>query len=288
MTNRDRRAQIAQQTLDILNAGYYVSPAGKTIDISEALHLAVENSIHYSPDDFGQLFSRRDEIAASSEVRHMTAFRVLNTTTLSAARQAINVDVTAKVLCLNFASAKNPGGGFLNGSQAQEESLARGTGLYPCIVQMSKMYIANRHYSSCLYTDHMIYSPKVPVIRNDDDVLLEESYCVSIVTAPAVNAGAVMSNEKQNISRIQSTMLDRIEKILSIAAAHHSDGLILGAWGCGVFKNDPANVARWFHHHLIGNKAFSGLFKEVVFAVLDNSPDKKSIRAFDSVFRQSN
>jgi len=69
---------------------------------------------------------------------------------------------------LNFASAKNPGGGFLGGGSAQEESLARSSGLFPCINQMQQMYETNRAYRSCLYTDHMIYSPRVPVFRDDE------------------------------------------------------------------------------------------------------------------------
>ena len=66
----------------------------------------------------------------------------------------------------------NPGGGFLSGSQAQEESLARATALYPCLAQMTEMYETNRQLNSPLFTDNMIYSPEVPVFRDDDDILL--------------------------------------------------------------------------------------------------------------------
>ena len=113
-----------------------------------------------------------------------------------------------KVLCLNFASAKNPGGGFLNGSQAQEESLARATGLYPCISQMTQLYEKNRYYGSCLYLNDMIYSPQVPVIRDDNDELLNKIFLISILTAPAVNAGAVRKNaKKQEINKIETKLM---------------------------------------------------------------------------------
>src|SRR6185437_10556724 len=99
-----------------------------------------------------------------------------------------------RVLALNFASARHPGGGFLKGSQAQEESLARASGLYACIAPLRGMYDANHRFRSCLYTDHLIYSPDVPVFRADNDSLLDHPYPVSFVTAPAVNAGAVRTN----------------------------------------------------------------------------------------------
>ncbi len=105
------------------------------------------------------------------------------------------------------------------------------------------MYEANRQSSSCLYTEHMIYSPDVPVFRDDDDVLLDEPYAVSIVTAPAVNAGVVRAKEPRNVARIEPVMRARIERVLALAVVNGHDVLVLGAWGCGVFGNDPTQVA---------------------------------------------
>lgn len=186
---------------------------------------------------------------------------------------------------MNFASAKNPGGGFLGGSSAQEESLARSSGLYACINQMKQMYEANRAHRSCLYTDHMIYSPRVPVIRDDDGVLLENPYCASFLTVPAVNAGAVRNNEPKNVDRIAPTMIQRMERLLSVAVIQGHDYLILGAWGCGVFKNDAGNVAQWFYDHLIGNATFQARFNTVVFAVTDWSDERRFIGPFEKRFR---
>ena len=204
---------------------------------------------------------------------------------MNAASRLVNQEGYKKVLCLNFASAKNPGGGFLNGSQAQEESLARATGLYPCISQMMEMYDKNRNSSSCLYLDDMIYSPQVPVIRDDNDQLLDKPFLISILTVPAVNAGAVRKNgKKQEINKIESTMLQRTERLLSVAAVNNYKVLVLGAWGCGVFKNNPDDVARYFHYHLLDNPKFNGLFEKIVFAVLDNAPDESVINAFKERF----
>ncbi len=282
--NREQRAVTAKETINILEKGFYQNQQQETIYIQENLQAAIQNSIHYSEEDFSSLFSqlRNKEI---KENQNLVKFEVNNETTLNAASRLVNQEGFAKVLCLNFASAKNPGGGFLNGSQAQEESLARATGLYPCISQMTQMYQKNRYYGSCLYLDDMIYSPQVPVIRDDNDELLDKPFLISILTVPAVNAGAVRKNgKKQEIKQIESTMLQRTEKLLSVAAVNDYKILVLGAWGCGVFKNNPHDVAGYFHHHLVDNKKFSGLFEKVVFAVLDNTKEGSIVDAFRKRF----
>ncbi|WP_414619742.1 TIGR02452 family protein [Calothrix sp. CCY 0018] len=282
--NREQRAAIAQETVNILEIGFYQNKQKETINIRESLELAIQGSIHYSEDDFFKLFSQLRKKQAR-ENQNQIEFKINNETTLDAANRLVNQESFDKVLCLNFASAKNPGGGFLNGSQAQEESLARATGLYPCISQMTKMYEKNRNYDSCLYLDDMIYSPQVPVIRDDYDRLLDKPFSISILTVPAVNAGAVRKNgKKQEINKIESTMLQRTEKLLSVAAVNDYKVLVLGAWGCGVFKNNPNDVARYFHYHLVENPKFNGLFEKVVFAVLDNTKDESVVGAFRERF----
>lgn len=145
--------------------------------------------------------------------------------------------------CLNFASAKNPGGGFLGGSQAPEASLARSSGLYACISPMEGYDAANRSCGTPLYTDHMTYSPGVPVFRDDAGRLLDEPYLVSFITAPAVNAGAVSKNRPAEVPQILPVMRRRAEYTLKVALDNGEKHLVLGAWGCGVFRNDPAGVA---------------------------------------------
>ena len=112
----------------------------------------------------------------------------------------------------------------------------------------------------------------MPVFRDDDDRLLAEPWHVSVITAPAVNTGAVRRNERSNIYRIEATMIDRIEGILSVAVVHRHDTIVLGAWGCGVFQNDPIDVANWFHAHLLENDTFQGVFRTVVFAIRSQIP----------------
>lgn len=284
MAKRSMRAQIAQETLRIIDQGRYGTATGETVSISANLDAARSGSVLYTPADFGDVFHRRDEVLRGRGNSPVVQFEVANETTLHAAHRLIRGNADARVLALNFASARNPGGGFLNGSQAQEESLARASGLYACLNRLHQMYDVNRQVPSCLYTDHMIYSPDVPVFRDDDDALLEAPYPVSFLTAPAVNAGAIRTNEPQSVSQIGPVMRSRTEKVLSLAVLHGHDVLVLGAWGCGVFANNPEDVSKWFADFLTGDGLFRSAFRMAVFAVLDRSTDRDTIRPFENHF----
>jgi uncharacterized protein (TIGR02452 family) len=283
MSKRTARAQVAQQTLAILEEGAYLHPSGGRIPLREELASARSRSVLYCPDHFQEVFQQRDQRLRDRPPLPV-ACEVVNETTLQAARRLAEGEPGARVLALNFASARHPGGGFLNGSQAQEESLARASGLYPCIAQFREMYDTNARFPSCLYTDHMIYSPDVPVFRDDADALLERPYPVSFVTAPAVNVGALRRNEPGRLGQVEPVMLARMEKVLSLAVVHGHEVVVLGAWGCGVFANDPDRVAGWFHRHLAGAGTFHRAFRKVVFAVLDRTEGRSTIRPFERHF----
>jgi uncharacterized protein (TIGR02452 family) len=279
MTNRNERARIAAETVQILSAGSYAAPSGKTVSILPELNHSINESRLFSP---GQLA----KIAAVESARHATPrIRVINCTTLSAAQKLHTAYGEERIGLLNFASARNPGGGFLSGSQAQEESLARASGLYASLNRMTDYYQANRWSKSALYTDHMIYSPRVPVFRDDTDRLLDEPWSVSMITAPAVNAGVVRSRERENVGRIREVMSRRIAYVLALAAHHGHDALVLGAWGCGVFANDPREVTELFAGYLLGQGQYSQAFAEVVFAILDRRGD--IIRPFAEILESS-
>ena len=185
-----------------------------------------------------------------------------------------------RVGVLNFASARNPGGGFLAGAQAQEESLARSSGLYHSLLKCQSYYHYHRVHRSGLYSDRMIYSPHCPVFRNDDGALLEQPYFVVFITAPAPNAGAVQHNQPSLVAQIEGVLRERAAKLLGLAACHRREVLVLGAWGCGVFRNDPAMVAGIFSELIAPNGRYWGRFRKVVFAVLDTSRSQGTYQAF--------
>jgi uncharacterized protein (TIGR02452 family) len=277
---RNSRAQIAKETVEIAEKGSYQSPAGKLVDIAATMDRCRQGTTLFLPGELDELLGQISPASAG----HVTQFEVVNETTLSAARRLVCERGLAKILCLNFASAKNPGGGFLGGSQAQEESLARSSGLYTSLQTQWTYYEANRGCGTALYTDHMILSPDVPVIRDDAGELLDEPYSASILTAPAVNAGAVRDNDPDKVPQIATTMATRIAKVLAVAARHNYEHLILGAWGCGVFRNDPSEVAGLFASALHHDGRFRNHFKTVVFAVLDTRDGESVIGPFRERF----
>lgn len=269
--NNPNRKELAQETLQVIESGVYKNNLGEAVSIKDETDVAVENSKLFRAEDFPEKFELR-------KIETETTFEVTDETTLEAAKRICKENETANPFVLNFASAKNPGGGFLGGAQAQEESLARSSSLYPCLTANFEMYEFNRRGKSCLYSDYMIYSPRVPVFRNDDGSLIQKPYLVSFLTSPAVNAGIVKQREPQNVHLIESVNKERARKFLWIANQNNHKTLILGAWGCGVFQNEPAMIARIFGDLLKGE--FENCFERVMMAIYDRTPTRKVYQAF--------
>ena len=142
----------------------------------------------------------------------------------------------------------------------------------------------NKKIKSWFYSDDMIYSPDVPVFRDDFGKFLDKYYLCSFFTVPAVNKWSIQKNLSNKVSQIENAMMLRIEKMLALASYNNYDTLILWAWGCWVFWNDPSDVAHYFEKSLLGNWTFKHAFKKVVFTVLDTSEDKKTFKSFENVF----
>src|SRR5262245_50137973 len=160
--SRKRAAEIARDTIEILSAGQYTNRPGELIDIRDNPAAAKAGTVAYPPDAPLPTFTPSDR---------PTTFEVVNDTTLSAARKLVAERLNP--VALNFASARHPGGGFLGGARAQEESLCRASGLYPCI-NRNPMYAHHANLPGGFYTNYAIYSPGVPVIKDDEGELLDE------------------------------------------------------------------------------------------------------------------
>ena len=271
MNPKEQRIALAKTVVEIQDKGWYLNDRKQRVNIRKKMRQAKAGTRLFEPTDF-PLLARQCELQLR-KLNHDMYFEVTPETTLAAAYRWV-VKQHRRPLCLNFASAKHPGGGFLKGAMAQEESIALASGLYRCLMTEPGYYEENRVFKSSLYTDHMILSPDVPIFRSDDNYL-REPYTVSILTSPAPNATAIRSNEPQNEAKILPTLDSRIEKALSIAVVEGYDTLILGAWGCGVFGNDPTKVAQLFAKHLSGR--FLSAFKDVIFAVLDKTEEFEAV-----------
>jgi uncharacterized protein (TIGR02452 family) len=124
----------------------------------------------------------------------------------------------------------------------------------------------------------MIYSPRVPWFRvNSYDPLLSVPFCTAIITAPAPNAGAARRNKTE--LEISTSLRSRCGMVLGLAKHFGHRHLVLGAWGCGVFKNDPELVADSFAYWL-AQPEFHDWFDRVHFAIYDNTKEKRTLKAF--------
>lgn len=280
--NRNKRAGNARQTLEIIAQGNYVATTGEQVHVAERIRQSIEATVLYKEDTLESIL-----VEAENKRRHckqVTTIEVVNCTTMQAAEALLKEG--GKTACLNFASAKNPGGGFLGGSQAQEESLARASSLYATQQKfLTELYEYNRGRHTYLYSDRMIYSPQVVFFRNDNDDLLPQPYTMDVLTAPAVNIGAMRQNKPEELPLAEVAMLSRMDKLLGVFMAQGADSLVLGAWGCGVFLNDPKDVARYFAHYLQPDGKYGRCFRKVVFAVFDRSKNLENIQAFQNAFR---
>lgn len=189
-------------------------------------------------------------------------------------QQALKVIKEDEGICLlNFASYKHPGGGFIRGSMAQEESLCHDSILYNVLSDKKfedEFYNPNlSRLNNGLYTSDLIYTP---------DVLFTSCNKYSdVITCAAPNYGAYVRHNLPH-KDYEKAMESRIDHVLFSAYIEGAKVLILSAYGCGVFKNDPDYVAS-IMHNLLETK-YRGTFEKVIFAI----PDNKNYGAFKKYY----
>lgn len=200
---------------------------------------------------------------------------------------------------LNFASASNPGGGVVNGSSAQEESLCRCSTLYFCLNTQElwdRFYTPHRKERNPLHNDDCIYTPGVTVFKSDTDEpkLLPERawYKVDVLSCAAPNLRPQPSNRMNpadgdrriviSDEELKALHCKRLHRILSIAAANNDQAFILGAFGCGAFMNDPEIVASAARETI---RLFSHTFKTIEFAVYCLPGDDMNYRSFQGILK---
>lgn len=271
----DRKA-IARETLKIMEQGYY-EQNGQRVEIEHLQKESVKKSFLLTPEEGEVLIKDCEKINKKAEKK--TVILTLNCATVDAILKLKDEGKQASVL--NFASAKNPGGGFINGAMAQEESLAASSSLYETLLAHEDYYIINRACRTMMYTNHAIYSPDVPFFRDGRFRLLEAPVLASVLTLPAVNMGQVKL-KGENIKEAEEAMRHRMKLSLAIFAHQNCRHLVLGAYGCGVFRNDPEKIAFWWKELL--DNDFKNVFDTIFFAVLDRSAAESCIRPFQSIF----
>lgn len=197
----------------------------------------------------------------------------------------------------NFASATNPGGGVVNGAGAQEECLCRCSNLYFCLNtpdMWGMFYTPHRAAHDPIHNDDIIYTPDIVVFKTDTDrpELMERDdwYIVDVITCAAPNLREKPSNRYNSGDgtravtpsnrELQVIHEKRLRRMLDSAVMNHADTVILGAFGCGAFCNEPQVVATAAANVV---RDYMYAFKNIEFAVYCRSSDDSNYRVFNSV-----
>lgn len=251
--NKEDRARIARQHTDAMEKKYpkYIAQSvTNTIWYKDVINLTPKMC-----EDMMILLRPLDSVAAIEE----------------------QAQLGQRMAVLNFSSYKNPGGQFINGSRAQEESLCHASTLYNVLSRNRYFYIYNKEdLNRALYKDTALYTP---------DIIFEcpsgRSIKCDVITCAAPNFTAASKYCKVSNAENTNALRSRIRYVLQIAAENHVDILILGAYGCGVFGQNPYEVATIFNE-LLCNEFFC--FDRVIFAVPADTVHPQNYNAFKSIF----
>lgn len=205
---------------------------------------------------------------------------VIDADTISAAWSA-NSDSSAKIAILNFASFRHPGGGFITGAMAQEESICHHTNLYDALAAQCAWYDENERLTNrSLYQNRSILTYDVSIIARGIGkfVPVENVFQADFLTCASPNAGAAMKKGVPE-AEINRAIERRISYAVEILAGRGYTHVILGAFGCGAFRCNPRVVAEAFRKNI---KKSANAFDKVIFAI----PDGKNgnLRVFKEVF----
>ena len=175
-----------------------------------------------------------------------------------------------KTAVLNFANPHYPGGGVHNGAMAQEECLCRSSNLYPCISNknvFNDYYLYHKDMNHYFFSDRLIYTKSVTVFKDDSDVSQimpkSEWFNIDVITCAAPY---IAKREYTNKTALKELFKGRIKNIFEAAIDNDVEVIILGAFGCGAFKNSPEVVAKAFHE-VIDENSYGSYFKKIVFAI---------------------
>lgn len=189
---------------------------------------------------------------------------------------AILEEPSGSAAVLNFAAYKTAGGAFLRGSRTQEGSLCHESFLYNVLIGCHEYYMGNgQGANKGLYYNRALFSPNIKFIREGKAKLCDVLTCSAPNKAAAEKFHYIVTKE-ENTQAIQS----RIEFILGILAEQQKETLILGAFGCGLFEQNPEEVAAIFKETL--NTSYKNIFKKVIFAIPDGV--NNNLKTFQKVF----
>ena len=287
------RRRIADETLAAIERGE-VQLRGSTYRFRDVVSYSIDHTIFFAPESILATWSTS---APTSPTTLPAKLELCEGSTLQRARallQELNAGATgdagdrARVGVLSFASATRPGGGFLSGAQAQEESIARASTVYASLVTRTATQFYELHKRDRrggFYSHAMIFSPSVIVLRDDAGAWVPP-HQIDVVTCAAVNAGVVREragdgSDPDTAARIEGVMRERMARILFLFEQQGLRNIVLGSFGTGVFRNDISMIADiWFDLLAEEGARFGHSFDRVVFGIID----KRTAERFKAVF----
>lgn len=223
-------------------------------------------------------------VSNKNRSKHNAEIIVEANTTFAAAKK---YGEFGKIAVLNFANPEVAGGGVTNGAMAQEECLCRSSNLYACINDhnvFSDYYAYHRNNRNYFYSDRLIYTKDVTVFKNDDEIpqMMPENewFNVDVITCAAPYLG---KQRHTNHAVLFDVYKNRIKNIFEAAKDNDIEVLILGAFGCGAFKNPPSLMAQAFYK-VICEQEYLRIFKKIVFAIKTTGENCPNYNAFFSEF----
>ena len=288
---RQDNLTMLQDTLSILEQGSY-QLNGRTISLKLSQKQR-EIAEVYLPNDVQKICQKKD--FPHVHVIGRCGYGCENADSFSLARKRIeqfSYDLKQKdakpVLVLNLANPVNPGGGVRRGAKAQEEDLCRKSSLLISLEssEAKAYYEYNRALDTYMGSDAVMIHPQVEIIKDENGALLPDSVIVAVMTcaAPMLRNGMEGMTQKQ----YEKMMYQRITGMLKVAAYLGYRHLILGAFGCGAFRNDAKVVSDIFYKALkefdFDGMKEKDMFRRIDFAVMDHSEDQYNFKEFSRNF----
>lgn len=254
---RQLRVEVFENTIDAIDKGGYETESGKHISLPDLTKLEKQALFYQTPFDVNDVEALQEETVVSVE----------NIDCLLAAEKLQKDGYNPAVL--NMANRSTPGGGVCSGAGAQEENICRRSILYPTLLQFknklsSEAYPMDRNFGG-------IYSPNILVVRAEECrgyAWLEEPFTTSFISVAGINRPSLTLEGRLTPHMIVGTK-NKIRTIFRIGLRHKHDSLVLGALGCGAFRNPPDHIAELFKE-VMDEAEFKNKFKRIVFAIIED------------------
>ena len=261
---KELRTKEFRNTVDIVNQGRYTTETGKDFLFPSDEEM-MRHTVFYEQEIHLPKTAQRDE---------PTIVEVQNIDCLYAGAQLKEQGYNPAIL--NMASRRNPGGGVTTGAGAQEETLFRRTNLFRSLYQFAP-YAAlygirpSRHQYPLDRNFGGIYTPDALYFRESEQkgyALLDTPVTLSFITVAGMNRPDLTADGMIAAHHVEP-IKNKIRTIFRIGLAHGHDSLVLGALGCGAFRNPPRHVAKLFHE-VMDEPEFTNKYRRIVFAILDD------------------